>query len=115
MVSAQNLLTMRNADNSVHARMWRCATDVGAGESMIFRADRFELHFSNVDLRAEASQIFDYVNTHHNWGDSARMEVDGYTINWRTDYVDNVDPQRFIFYFVTVRRGAEVVLPETRL
>ncbi len=96
---------------AVRATLWRCPVADGTGESAIYRADRFELVFHGRTLRAVANEIFDYRNTHHNWADSARIEVDGYTIHWRGEFVFDGG----LSFYVRVVRGLTEVLAETQL
>ncbi len=108
-------LRMTSADGAVTATMWRCRTGSGQGHTALFRPDRFEVRGAALALVATTEQIRDYQVTHHNWGDSARVEVDGYTIHWRAHFQIFDDGSHQLEFLIEVARGAEAVLAETRL
>lgn len=66
------------------ARQWAA---MGVGESSIFAVDAMTLAWGDTSYTVRAWDRIDYVNTHHNWNDTATATTDdGHVLHWKIIY-----------------------------
>jgi hypothetical protein len=86
-ITATHVLRFENADRSVVVQLKRTWEDSAPGESSLYRLDAFALSLDGQAICVTDPSRLQYVNTHHNWSDSARADspTARYEFNLRFD------------------------------